>query len=74
VKQINTEDSFKQSADAFAKGDIGQGVHGYLMAVIYNGQGAARFDDKTSNQALGLESVPLEQIIKEAVERKKAVN
>ena len=72
VKQVSTEDSFKEGAEAFAKGDISRGAHAYIMAVVYNGQGAARFDDKTSNQALGLESIPLERIVKEAVERKLA--
>ena len=74
VKHTSTEDSFKQGADAYANGDRRRGAHAYLMAVIYNGKGAAQFADKTSNQALGLETVPLEQVVKEAVERKKVVN
>ena len=74
VRHGSTEDSLKDGADAFAKGDRREGVHAYSMAVIYNGQGAAQFDGKTSNQALGLEPVPLEQIIREAVERKTTTN
>ena len=69
VKQVTTEDSFKEGAEAYAKGDIARGVHAYIMALVYNGQGAAQFADKTSNDALGLQSVPLEQIVKEAVKR-----
>lgn len=74
VRHVSTEDSLKKGADAFAKGDRREGIHAYLMAVIYNGQGAAQFDGKTSNHALGLEPIPLEQIIKEAVERKTTTN
>ncbi|CAF1357948.1 unnamed protein product [Didymodactylos carnosus] len=74
VKHTSTEDEFKRGAELFAKGDFAQGAHGYLMAVAFNGQGACNFEGKTSNKALGIESISLEQIIKEAAERKKAAN
>ena len=41
------------------------------MAVVYNGQGAYIFEGKTSNQELGVAAVPMEQLAKEALERKK---
>ena len=41
----------------------------FLLGLSYNGNGACDFEDKSSNIALGLEKVPLEQIIKEAVQR-----
>jgi hypothetical protein len=44
---------------------------GFLLGLIYNGKGACAFQNKSNNAALGLEKVPLEQIIKEAVQRKQ---
>jgi uncharacterized protein YbjT (DUF2867 family) len=37
VKHINTEDSFKQGADDFTKGDVRKDIDEYLMTVIYLG-------------------------------------
>jgi uncharacterized protein CbrC (UPF0167 family) len=70
---MKTEDVFQQGAKSYAEGNIREGIHKYVMALIYNGHGAARFDDKISNQVLGLPSIPLDQIIQEVVERKKAL-
>ena len=71
VKHANTEESFRKGERAFKQGDIWEGLVGYLMAVIYNGQGASCFEGKTINNALGVKTVPLEQLVKEALERKK---
>jgi hypothetical protein len=71
VKHISTEDAYKQAAEYYAKGDLGNAIPSYILGVAYNGQGACNFQDKTSNKALGLETIPIEQIIKEAVERSK---
>jgi len=71
VKHMTTEDSYKQGAEYYAKGDFVNGIPAYVRAAVYNGQGASNFQGKTINKALGLETNSLEQIIKEAVERSK---
>ena len=71
VKHISTEDSYEKGAEYYAKGDVANSIAPYIMGVVYNGQGAGNFQDKTSNKALGLGTIPIEQIIKEAVERSK---
>ena len=71
VKHISTEDSYKQAAEYYAKGDLGNAIPSYILGVAYNGQGACNFQDKTSNKGLGLGTISIEQIIKEAVERSK---
>ncbi|CAF1273488.1 unnamed protein product [Adineta steineri] len=72
VKHVSTDDALKQGADYFAKGDIMKGVQAYIMSAIYCQQGASDFRGKTSNDALGVKTVSLEQAVKEAVERSKA--
>jgi len=72
VKHISTEDSYKQGAEYYAKGDLSKGIPAYIMSAIYSDGGASNFQNKTSNKALGLETVSLEQAVKEAVERNKA--
>jgi hypothetical protein len=71
VKHMSTEDSYQQGTEHFAKGDIPNGAQAYILSGIFREQGACNFQDKTSNKALGLETIPLEQIVKEAVERSK---
>ena len=74
VKHISSKDSLNSGEEYLKKGDINKGYSGYLMAVAYNGQGASNFEGKTSNKALGVETYPLEQIVKEAIERSKAAH
>jgi len=74
VKHVSTEDSLKSGEEYLKKGDIEKGYKGLIMAMAYNGQGASNFEGKTSNEALGLETYSLEQIIKEAVERNKTAH
>jgi uncharacterized protein YbjT (DUF2867 family) len=71
VKHISTDDSYKQGVESFSKGDFLNGVRAYIMGVIYNGQGSSNFQGKTSNKALGLETISLEQAVKEAIDRSK---
>jgi len=71
VKHVRTEDSYKQGGEYYAKGDLLNGIRAYILASVYNEQSASNFQGKTSNKALGLETISLEQIIKEAVERSK---
>jgi hypothetical protein len=71
VKHLRTEDSYKQGGEYYAKGDLSNGIRAYILASVYNEQSASNFQGKTSNKALGLETISLEQIIKEAVERSK---
>jgi uncharacterized protein YbjT (DUF2867 family) len=71
-KYVTTEESFKQGKEHLANGDIYKGIHAQIMSFAYNGQGSSNFQDKTSNKALGLETISLEQIVKEAVERSKS--
>ena len=74
VKQASTKESFRQGEMALQKGDIWPAIQGYLMAVVYNGQGACIFEGKTSNEELGVATVPMEQLVKEALERKKTAS
>ena len=69
VKHQTTKEAYKQGGEYFAKGDILKGVQAYIMSAVYRENGAANFQGKTSNTALGLKTIPLEQIVKEAVER-----
>jgi uncharacterized protein YbjT (DUF2867 family) len=69
VKHKTTKETYKQGTEYYAKGDLANGIPAYIMAAVYGEQSASNFQGKTSNKALGLKIIPLEQIVKEAVER-----
>jgi hypothetical protein len=70
VKNVATASLIEQGAESIAKGDMMQAGYSQLLALYFGGQGACDFESKTSNKALGLETSSLEDVIKEAVERK----
>jgi len=74
VKQVTTESLLKQGAEAFAKGNIMQGVQEFILNMVYNGQGSVDFTNKTSNKALGIEQDSLEHVIKQALDNKKVAH
>jgi hypothetical protein len=70
VKNITTADARKQAEDNLAKGQIQQAFTGFLLSYAYGGFPGANFDGKTINQQVGVPTVSLDQIVKEAVQRK----
>ena len=74
VNHVSTKEELKNAEKSLKKSDLQNGIRPYVMAVVYNGEGACNFEGKTSNKALGLETYPFEQIVKEAVERNIAVH
>lgn len=62
----------KRAEENLAKGNIGPAFLGFILSVAYGGSSASNFEGKTINAAIGVPAVPLEQIVKEAVERSAA--
>lgn len=72
VKNVTTANARKEAEENLAKGNIGPAFVGYILSYAYGGSGGASFEGKTLNKALGVPTVPLDQIVKEAVERANA--
>lgn len=71
VKHKSTENVHKEAVEYYAKGDLANAIPAYIMGAVYGEQSASNFQGKTSNKTLGLETISLEQAVKEAVERSK---
>ncbi|UJR26044.1 hypothetical protein I4U23_007390 [Adineta vaga] len=74
IKHIRTIDARKEAEENLKKGNIQQAFGGYLLSYIYNEHEGGNFDGKTINKDLGLSTVSLDQIVKEAVSRKTRTN
>ncbi|CAF3099637.1 unnamed protein product [Rotaria socialis] len=72
VKHTTTEETLKQGQEEWTRGNFLDAYIAFILGLIYNGEGACDFEDKTHNKALGLERVSLEQIVNEAVQRVEA--
>jgi uncharacterized protein YbjT (DUF2867 family) len=70
VTNVTTGNARKEAEDNFAKGNIPQAFIGYLLSYVYGGSPEVDFEGRTINKDLGVPAIPLDQIIKEAVERK----
>ena len=64
--------SEKKPKKNFAKGNIARAYKGFVLSFVYGGSPANSFGGKTINQVIGVPTVPLDQIIKAAVERSNA--
>ncbi|CAF3649068.1 unnamed protein product [Adineta steineri] len=71
VKHITTEEVLKQAQEDWEKDNWMDAYIAFVLAYAYNGKGMCNFEKKTSNKALGLESITLEQVVKEAVQPKE---
>ncbi len=71
VAHVTTEETFKKAEDDWAKGNIMDAFIGFLVGLTYDNRGVCEFEDKAHNAALGLGRVSLDQIVKEAVQRKQ---
>ena len=72
VKNVVSTNVRKEAEENLAKGNIGPAFGGFILSFAYGGAPGANFEGKTINQAIGVPPVPLEQIVKEAVERNAA--
>lgn len=72
VTNVTTANARKEGEENLAKGNIHPAVAGYLLSYAYGGSPAISFEGKTINKALGIPTIPLDQIVKEAVERKNS--
>jgi len=70
VNNVTTANARKEAEENFAKGNIPQALLGYLLSYLYAGSPEIDFEGRTINKDLGVPAIPLDQIIKEAVERK----
>jgi hypothetical protein len=70
IKNVNTADARKEAEENLAKGNIPAAFGGYLLSFAYGGAPAANFESKTIIKDLGIPTVSLDQIVKEAVQRK----
>jgi hypothetical protein len=73
VEYVTTEETLKKAEEDWTKGNLIDAYIAFLLGLSYSGKGVCEFEDKSNNTALGLERIPLEQIIKEAVHRKQTV-
>lgn len=69
VKQIASVDARKEAEENLTKGHVMPAVLGFILAFVYGGSPGANFEGKTLNEALGVPAVPLDQLVREAVER-----
>lgn len=72
VTNVNTANARKEAEENLAKGNIQQAAVGYILSYAYGGSPGANFEGKTINKDLGVPTISLDQIVKEAVERKNA--
>jgi uncharacterized protein YbjT (DUF2867 family) len=72
VKNVVAANERKQAEENLAKGNIGAAFVGYILSFAYGGNPGANFEGKSINKAIGVPTVPLEQIVKEAVQRQTA--
>jgi uncharacterized protein YbjT (DUF2867 family) len=72
VTNVNTANARKEAEENLAKGNIQQAFGGYILSYAYGGSPGANFEGKTINKDLGVPTISLDQIVKEAVERKNA--
>ena len=69
VKHITSVDARKEAEENFDKGHIMPAVLGFILSFVYGGSPGTNFEGKTLNKALGVAVVPLDQLVREAVER-----
>ena len=74
VKNITSANARKEAEENLAKGNIGPAFVGFILSYAYGGSGGGTFESKALNKALGIPTVPLDQLVKEAVERANAAN
>ena len=72
VKNVTSANARKEAEENLAKGNIGPAFVGFILSYAYGGSIGANYEGKILNQALGVPTVPLDQIVKEAVERANA--
>jgi uncharacterized protein YbjT (DUF2867 family) len=72
VKNVVAANERKRAEENLAKGNIREAFGGYILSFAYGGNPGANFEGKSINKAIGVPTVPLEQIVKEAVQRQTA--
>ena len=70
VKHVSTNDLEKEAAEKLANGNIGAALVDYVRFFAYNsGLKVFLLEGRTSNKALGIPTLSLDQIVQEAVQR-----
>lgn len=72
VKNVTTANARKEAEENLEKGNIGPAFVGFILSYAYGETAGANYEGKILNQALGVPTVPLDQLVKEAVERANA--
>ena len=72
VKNIVSADVRKEADENLAKGNAMQGFVGHILSYVFGGSPEVNFKGKTINEAIGAPTVPLDQVVKEAVKRSNA--
>lgn len=67
INEVSTSELLEQGGQAFVNEDKMTGILCFILSVIYNGRGACRFESKTSNKILGVQTKSLEKIIEEVL-------
>ncbi|UJR22891.1 hypothetical protein I4U23_025919 [Adineta vaga] len=70
VNHVTTQDTLKRAEEEWKKGNIKDGYFAFLLSLTYGGANTCNFGSKIKNKVLGLKDVTLEQIVREAVQRK----
>ncbi|CAF1566104.1 unnamed protein product, partial [Didymodactylos carnosus] len=69
VRHVSTKDKQKEGAEKFAKGNVGEALLDYVRYLVYSGVKVNMLEGRTSNKDLGILTISLDQIVKEAVQR-----
>jgi uncharacterized protein YbjT (DUF2867 family) len=69
VKHVSTKDKQKEGAEQLAQGNPGQALYHYVRYLVYSGLKVNMLEGRTSNKELGIPTISLDQIVKEAVQR-----
>ncbi|CAF1272454.1 unnamed protein product [Adineta ricciae] len=71
VKHASSIETIKNAAEQLAQGKVMDAFVNYIRSAIYGDNKMFLFEGRTNNKELGIPEIPLERIIKEAVQRQK---
>lgn len=72
VKNVTTKDAYELGKQEATEGKVMESFTNYLRSMIYGDNRMFNFEGRTSNKELNIPTIPLEQIVKEAVQRQRS--
>lgn len=72
VIPASAKETYNNANKELAEGKITEAFVDYIRSLIYGDNKSFLFEGRTSNKELGIPTLPLEQLVKEAVQRQKS--